>query len=98
MREILGLPDRGHMRWPYFEPITEPGRGADAADAPQYKARRIIVEHLKRQYFKSMDLNVDEAWWDRTIVPIGWLNERLRINGHRWQARVVDDEYEFADL
>ena len=98
LREFLGTQDRSHMRLPYFEPITEPGRGGDAADTPQYKARRIIAEKLKRRYFKAKGLPLADAWWDRTVVPMDWLNEQLRREGHRWQASIIDDEYEFADL
>lgn len=94
----LGTPKRAHIRWPYFELITEPGRGGDAADTPQYKARRIILERLKRQYFRDEGLDLNEAWWDRTVVPLAWLNDELRRQGHHWSATVVDDEYEFLDL
>ncbi|MCB4770509.1 hypothetical protein LGR54_18025 [Ancylobacter sp. Lp-2] len=97
LREFLGLPDRGNKKWPYFEPVTEPGRGGDGEDTPQYKARRIIVEQLKRRYFRNKNLDLAEAWWDRTVVPMGWLNEQLCHEGHRWQASIVDDEYEFVD-
>jgi hypothetical protein len=98
LQEHLALPDRSHMRWPYFEPITEPGRGGDAPDTPRYKARRIIVEQLKRLYFGAKGLHLADAWWDRTVVPMDWLNEKLRGAGHRWQASIIDDEYEFTDL
>lgn len=97
-RERLGLPARRHMRWPYYEPITEPGRGGDAPDTPQYKARRLIVERLKRWYFHQKSLPLAEAWWDRDVVPLDWINERLASGGHRWRVAVVDDEYEFTDL
>jgi hypothetical protein len=98
LRGYLELPDLDHMRWPYFEPVTEPGRGGDAADTPQYKARRIIVEQLKRSYFRAKGLRLSDAWWDRTVVSMDWLNEQLRAQGHRWQASIVDDEYEFSDF
>lgn len=86
-----------HMRWPYFEPVTEPGRGGDGADTPQYMARRLIVEQIKRAYFTSMALPLSEAWWDREIVPLVWINCQLEADGHLWRATVVDDEYEFTD-
>ena len=89
---------RAHMRWPYFEPITEAGRGGDAADTPQYKARRLIVESLKRDYFAAMGLPLNEAWWDRDVVPLTWINAQLMSGGHRWRASVVAEEYEFANL
>lgn len=98
LRELLGIPDRRHMRWPYFEPITEPGRGGDAADTPQYKARRLIIERLKRRYFRERDLESSEAWWDREVVPLHWLREQILRDGHRWAIAVVADEYEFTDL
>jgi hypothetical protein len=98
LRERLGLPKTAHMRWPYYEPITEPGRGGDAPDTPQYKARRLIVEQLKRKYFFRRGLPLGQVWWDREIVPLAWINERLEADGHQWRATVVDDEYEFADM
>lgn len=87
-----------HMRWPYYEAVTEPGRGGDAPDTPQYKARRLIVERLKKCYFAAQGLSLDDVWWDREVVPLAWLNERLKSEGHRWRAIVVDDEYEFPDV
>ena len=89
---------RAHMRWPYGEPITEPGRGGDAPDTPQYMARRLIIEDLKAQFFQARALPLDEVWWDREIVPLDWLNERLSEDEHRWRVRIVDWEYEFSDF
>jgi len=86
------------MRWPYFEPVTEPGRGGDAPDTPQYKARRLIVERIKTRYFARQGLPLDEVWWDREIVPLAWVNEQLRADGHLWRVSMVDNEYEFSDL
>jgi hypothetical protein len=86
------------MRWPYFEPITEPGRGGDAPDTPQYKARRLIVERIKARYFAQKGLPLDDVWYDREIVPLAWLNEQLKAHDHLWRASVVDDEYEFYEV
>jgi hypothetical protein len=85
------------MRWPYFEPITEPGRGGDSPDTPRYKARRLIVEEIKKEYFASLSLPQCGVWYDREVVPIAWLNGQLENGGHRWCVRVVDDEYEFFE-
>lgn len=98
MRGHLGLPDRAHMRWPYFEPVTEYGRGGDAPDTPQYMARRLIVEQLKKRYFALHSFPLNQVWWDRQLTPIDWINERLEAEGHRWRVSVVADEYEFSDV
>jgi len=90
--------DTRHMRWPYFEPVNEPGRGGDGPDTPQYMARRLIVEQLKQRYFASRSLPRDRVWWDREIVPLSWINEQLEAAGYRWRAAIVDDEYEFVDV
>lgn len=96
---ILGIKARPrHMRWPYDEPVTEPGRGGDGADTPQYKARRIIVEHIKACYFAARGLPRDDVWWDRGVVPLNWINSELAAAGHRWRVALVDDEYEFSDV
>lgn len=95
---LFGSRRPAHMRWPYYEPVTEPGRGGDAPDTPQYKARRLIVEHLKKRYFAPQDLPIEEVWWDREVVPLAWINEQLEAEGHRWRASVLDDEYEFMDV
>lgn len=98
-REMFGLPKRRpHMRWPYGEPITEPGRGGDGADTPQYKARRLIIEDLKASYFRANGLSALDVWWDRETVPLGWLNEQLQAGGFGWRAAIVADEYEFTDV
>jgi hypothetical protein len=87
------------MRWPYGEPVTEPGRGGDSADTPQYKARRVIVERLKAQYVAERGIVLDDdVWWDRDVVPLDWINSQIIAEGHRWQATLVDDEYDFSDL
>lgn len=95
--KLPGRPNRAHMRWPYYEPITEPGRGSDGIDTPQYKARRLILEQIKKQYCAQSGLPLHEAWWDREIIPLAWINDRLKADGHFWRASVVDDEYEFSD-
>ena len=87
-----------HMRWPYYEAVTEPGRGGDAPDTPQYKARRLIVEQSKMRYFAHRGLPLDDVWWDREVVPLSWINEQLEIEGHYWRVSVLDDEYEFTDV
>lgn len=92
-----GITVRTHMRWPYDEPITEPGRGGDAPDTTQYKARRLIIEQLKKQYLRAQGQPTKESWWDRKIVPMDWLNTELKSLGHRWKATIVADEYEFSD-
>lgn len=93
----LGKNRRAYMRRPYYESINEPGRGGDAPDTPQYKARRLIVEQIKQQRFAQLGLPLSEAWWDREIVPIDWINKQLMADRHRWSVMVVDDEYEFTD-
>lgn len=89
----------GHIKTPYGHAPTEPGRGGDALDTPQYMARRIIVEDLKRFEFVRLDLSLGEdgheAWYDRTVVNVDWINATLLELGHHWQMTVVDDEYEF---
>jgi hypothetical protein len=86
-----------HVKLPYGAPNNEPGRGGDAPDTPQYMARRIIVEQLKECYLAQRGLGSIEAWSDREVVPLEWINEQLRTEGHRWCASVVDHEYEFLD-
>jgi hypothetical protein len=90
------------MRRPYFVAASElpfePGRGGDGVDTPQYMARRIILEHLKRCYLAQRGLDWAKSWWDREVVPMSWLNSKLLEQGHMWQATTVDDEYEFSDL
>jgi len=98
LAQHLGIRRVAHMRQPYYEPITEPGRGGDAPDSPQYKARRLIVEQIKKRYFVRQGLPLDEVWWDREVVPLAWINEQLEADGHLWRANIVDDEYEFSDV
>lgn len=94
----LGIQRTNHMRWPYYEPITEPGRGGDSPDTPQYRARRLIVEQIKKQYFAHQGLPLDKVWWDREVAPLAWINEQLEADGYLWRASIVDDEYEFSDV
>lgn len=98
---IWGGPDRGHIKPPYGRPQTEPGRGGDAPDTPRYMARKLIVIALKERYFIAKGvapLDADAVWYDRTIVPLDWINETLRMRGHRWRVAIADQEYEFTDI
>jgi hypothetical protein len=55
---------------------------------------------LKERYFIETGIeprDTDTVWYDRMVVPLDWLNETLRIRGHRWTVSVIDGEYEFAD-
>lgn len=93
----FGLPRHPHMRRPYGEPNYEPGRGGDAPDTPQYKARRLIIEDLKARYFNAKPLSSDNIWYDRVKVSTDWLNEQLLSEGHRWRVSIEADEYTFED-
>jgi hypothetical protein len=98
--ELLGL-ERRHMRLPYGEPNNEFGRGGDGADTTQYKARRLIIEDMKRRFFRRRSLpeqTVHEIWYDREIVSVEHLNHQLGQDGHRWRVTIVDGEYEFTDV
>ena len=98
-RKRLGLgPDRGHFKLPYFEPNTEPGRGGDGEDTPQYMARRIILEGIKARHILTKSFSRIDVWYDRSVVPLAWMNVELLADGHRWQVRVEDGEYEFHEL
>jgi hypothetical protein len=97
---LPGVKPRRHMKLPYYQTSNEPGRGGDSADTPQYMARRLIVEGLKRRFFRNSSppvLEGDDIWYDRDVVTIVWLNEQLSLEGHRWRVTIVADEYEFVD-
>lgn len=89
-----------HMKSPYWLPNTLPGSGGQGPDTAQYRARRLIVEELKLQYFADAgrhETRVD-VWYDRDVVPIEWLNGQLHAQGHRWSTDIVDHEYAFFDI
>lgn len=100
--EFFGLcPRRARMKMPYGEPIIFPGRGGDAPDTVQYMARRLLVEDLKQRYFIENGLDKTDShhvWYDRTEVPLEWINEQLLICDHSWQVNVIADEYAFSDI
>ncbi|KUE86581.1 hypothetical protein ASL20_22770 [Cupriavidus necator] len=63
-------------------------------------ARKLIIMALKERYFiaKSIESHdSDVIWYDRTIVPLDWLNDTLKLRGHKWRVSLVDGEYEFTD-
>lgn len=99
--ELLGIQDRGHIKPRYGQPQTGFGHGGHAPDTPQYMARKLIVMALKERYFIEKQIvqqDADTVWYDRTIVPIEWLNATLALRGHAWRVSVVDQEYEFTDI
>ena len=54
---------------------------------------------LKERYFMAQLINPrdsDTVWYDRTVVPLTWLNGTLRLT-QKWRVSVVDGEYEFTD-
>jgi hypothetical protein len=96
-----GVQDRGHIKPPYGKPHTEPGRGGDAPDTPQYVARKLIVMALKERYYIEKEIeprDPDTVWYDRVVVPLDWLNATLDLRGHKWTVSIVDKEYEFTDI
>lgn len=97
--EMFGVPRR-EMKHPYWEPNLVPGRGGDSADTPQYCARRLILEEHKLRYFAMIGESAKriDVWFDRDVVPLAWLNEQLKADGHLWFAQIVDQEYEFRNL
>ncbi len=101
--KMLGIPEsiRPHLKQPYGAPNLIPGRGGDGADSVQHRARRIIIEDLKCQFFRRNEIaERDEyhIWYDREVVNLAWLNEQLMKFGHRWHVELVDEEYEFSDI
>lgn len=97
---FFGLQDRGHIKAPYGQQHTEPGRGGDAPDSPQYMARKLTIMALKERYFVAKQIeprDQETVWYDRTVVPTAWLNDTLKLRGHKWRVSVMDSEYEFAD-
>ena len=55
---------------------------------------------LKERYFTAKLIerkDADSIWYDRTVVPLTWLNDTLQLRGYKWRVSVVDGEYEFAD-
>ena len=101
LADKIGIKFRpAHIRTPYGQAPTEPGRGGDASDTSQYMARRIIVEDIKLREFRKLtgSENSDDAWYDREVVSLDWINNSLDDLGCRWNMRIVDDEYEFFDL
>lgn len=99
--KLLGLQDRGHIKAPYGFPNIEPGRGGDAPDTPQYMARKLIIMSIKERFFIENHLeqrDTETIWYDRQIVPLAWINQTLRLRGHRWNVSVEDGEYVFTDI
>ena len=97
---FFGLPDRGHVKPPYGQQHTEPGRGGDAPDSPQYMARKLTIMALKERYFITKQIeprDSDTIWYDRTVVPIEWLNQTLLLRGYKWRVSVIDSEYNFTN-
>ena len=97
---FFDIPDRGHIKAPYGKKNTEYGRGADGPDSPQYMARKLIIMALKERYFielRSERVDSDTVWYDRSIVPLNWLNETLKLRKYKWTVSIVDEEYTFTD-
>jgi hypothetical protein len=93
--------ERRRMKLPYGRENAEPGRGGDAADSLQYKARKLIIMDFKKRYFVAKSIaeaDPDHIWYDREIVPLEWLNKTLEMHGFQWRVSVVALEYEFADI
>jgi hypothetical protein len=90
---------RARMKLPYGAPNNFPGRGGDSPDSPQHKARRLIVERIKAQYFVDHQVPAggDDVWYDRRVVPLDWIVRQLDAAGHKWIVEIEDEEYVFTD-
>lgn len=38
-----------------------------------------------------------DVWFDRTIVPLAWINDQIQQRGNKWIANIEDNEYVFTD-
>jgi hypothetical protein len=38
-----------------------------------------------------------DVWYDRTIVPLLWLNEEIQKSGNKWSVAIEAEEYVFED-
>jgi len=55
---------------------------------------------LKERYFIEAypeRVDSDTVWYDRSVVPLSWLNETLKIRKYKWTVSVIDSEYTFID-
>lgn len=83
MMESIAGPEfarRARMKLPYGAPNTFPGRGGDTPDTPRYRARRIIVEHIKMQYFSAHSIPTEGA---------ARLDDRLRMMPSEWHQALT---------
>jgi hypothetical protein len=38
-----------------------------------------------------------DVWYDRTVVPLTWINEQVQRRGNLWHVIIEADEYVFID-
>ena len=97
--QLLGRSARAHMKRPYWpDDRIEYGRGGDAPDTPQYRARRLIVEMIKAECVGARQYFTTEVWYERDAVSMDVINNGLALLGMSWRAALDDHEYVFGEV
>lgn len=50
-----------------------------------------------QELLQPLTARFSDVWYDRTVVPIAWINDALRQGGNKWNVSVEDEEYVFSD-
>lgn len=53
---------------------------------------------MPAEWQQALTAKYSDVWYDREVVPLPWINERLRQAGNKWTTAVEADEYVFTDI
>jgi hypothetical protein len=50
------------------------------------------------EFYQALTAKNSDVWYDRTVVPLAWINDQIRQRGNKWTVAVEDEEYIFTDM
>ena len=49
------------------------------------------------EFYLALTAKFSDVWYDRTVVPLTWINSQVQQSGNKWTVAVEDEEYIFTD-
>ena len=77
------------IKYSYFVEHGLPTEGTASPDG--------LLSPLLEEFYPLLTAKNVDVWYDRTTVPVEWINEKNRQRGNKWTVAVEADEYVFID-
>lgn len=54
-----------------------------------------LIPVLREEFHQLFTAKNSDVWYDRTVVPLAWINEKIQQRGNKWTVEVEAEEYVF---